>query len=79
MARPQVADGRGGLQIPRVAANMFNKQSRTADKQWSSSLGIFRVANTPQRTEYHDTQFYPNLVEIGGACRHERMGAVMRR
>jgi len=24
--------------IARVAANMFNKQSRTADKRWSSSM-----------------------------------------
>jgi hypothetical protein len=32
MARPQVADGGGGLQICRVAANMLNKQG-----QFSSS------------------------------------------
>jgi hypothetical protein len=32
MARPQVADGGNGLQIWRVAANILNKQSRTADK-----------------------------------------------
>jgi hypothetical protein len=56
MARPQVADVRGvschhgrartqvavgdGLQIRGVAANIFNKQSRLADKGWSSSLGL---------------------------------------
>jgi hypothetical protein len=39
MARPQVADG-DGLQIWRVAANILNKQSRAADKGWSSSLGV---------------------------------------
>jgi hypothetical protein len=39
MARPQVADGGKGLQIWRVAANIVNKQSRTADKGWPSSLG----------------------------------------
>jgi len=38
MVRPQVVDGREGLQIWRVAANILNKQSRTADKGWSSSL-----------------------------------------
>jgi hypothetical protein len=38
MARPQVADG-DGLQIWRVAANILNKQSRTADK------GVGRGAN----------------------------------
>jgi hypothetical protein len=32
IVRPQVADGGDGLQIRRVAANILNKQSRTADK-----------------------------------------------
>jgi hypothetical protein len=40
MACRQVADGGEGLQIGRVAANIFNKQSRTADEEWSSSLGV---------------------------------------
>jgi hypothetical protein len=31
--------------IWRVAANKLNKQSRTADKWWSSSLGVGRSAN----------------------------------
>jgi hypothetical protein len=39
MARPQVAVGGEGLQIWRVAASILNKQSRTADKGWPSSLG----------------------------------------
>jgi hypothetical protein len=39
MARPQFADGGDSLQIWRVAANILNKQSRTADRGWSSSLG----------------------------------------
>jgi hypothetical protein len=29
----------------RVAANILNKQSRTADEGWSSSLGVGRGAN----------------------------------
>ena len=33
--------------IWRVAANILNKQSRTADKEWSSSLGVGRGANNP--------------------------------
>jgi hypothetical protein len=45
MARPQVADGGNGLQIWRVAANILNKQSRRADKGWSSILRIGRGAN----------------------------------
>jgi hypothetical protein len=40
MARPWVADGGDGLQIRRVTANILNEQSRTADKGWSSSLGV---------------------------------------
>jgi hypothetical protein len=45
MARPQVADGGNSLQIWNVAVNILNKQSRTADKGWSSSLGVGRGAN----------------------------------
>jgi hypothetical protein len=40
MARLRVADRGDGLQIWRVAANILNKQSRTADSGWSSSLGV---------------------------------------
>jgi hypothetical protein len=45
MARPQVAVGGKGLQIRRVAANILNKQSRTVNKRWSSSLGVGNGAN----------------------------------
>jgi len=45
MARPQVADGGKGPQIWRVAASILNKQSRIADKGWSSSLGVGRGTN----------------------------------
>jgi hypothetical protein len=45
MAGPQVADGGNGLQIWRVAANILNQQSRTADKGWYSSLEVGRGAN----------------------------------
>jgi hypothetical protein len=45
MARPQVADGGDGLQIWRLAANILNKQSRRAEKGWSSSLEEGRRAN----------------------------------
>jgi hypothetical protein len=39
-ARHQVADGGDGLQIWMVAANILNKQLRTAGKGWSSILGL---------------------------------------
>jgi len=38
MALPWTVDGGAGLQIWRVAANVLNRQSRTADKGWSSRL-----------------------------------------
>jgi len=45
MAQPQIADGRDGLRIWRVTVNILNKQSRTADKGWSSGLRVGRGAN----------------------------------
>jgi hypothetical protein len=45
MARPQVADGGDALQVWRETANILNKQSLTADKGWSSSLGVGYGAN----------------------------------
>jgi hypothetical protein len=45
MARPLVADGENGFQTWRVAVNILNNQSRTADKGWTSSLGVGRGAN----------------------------------
>jgi hypothetical protein len=45
MAHPQVADGGHTLQVWWVAANILNKQSRTADKGWPSSLGVGLGAN----------------------------------
>jgi hypothetical protein len=49
MARPQVADGGDALKLWRKAANILNKQSRTADKGWSSSLGVGCGANNSSR------------------------------
>jgi hypothetical protein len=43
-ARPHIADGEDGLQIWSVAANILNKQSRTADKGWSCSMEVGRRA-----------------------------------
>jgi uncharacterized protein (DUF2461 family) len=33
--------------IWRAAVNKLNKQPRTADEEWSSSLGVGRGANNP--------------------------------
>jgi len=48
MARPRAADGGDGLQIWKIAANVINKQSRTANKEWSPSLGVGHGANKPR-------------------------------
>jgi hypothetical protein len=49
MARPQVADGGDILSIWKVATNILNKQSLTADKGWSSSLDLGVELITPHR------------------------------
>jgi hypothetical protein len=51
MARPQVADGGDALQLWREAANILNKQSRTAEKAWSSR---FRVGCGTKRLTVKD-------------------------
>jgi len=45
MEGPDVADGGDGLRIWRIATTTLNKQSRTAEKEWSSSLGVQRQVN----------------------------------
>jgi hypothetical protein len=51
MARLQDGDRGNGLQIWRVAANIFNKQSRTADNGRSSSLEVGLEANNSSLKE----------------------------
>ena len=41
--------------IWRVAVSILIRQSRTADKGWSSSLGLGEVLTTPHRKKYHIT------------------------
>jgi hypothetical protein len=45
-ACPQDAGGEDSLQLWGVAANKLNKQLRSADKEWASSLGVGRGANS---------------------------------
>jgi hypothetical protein len=49
MARPQVADGGDALDFWRAAANILNKQSRTADKGWPPPAWGLCVGLTPHR------------------------------
>jgi hypothetical protein len=53
MARSRVVDGKDGLQMWTVAANMLNKQSRTADKECSSSLCVERWLKAPHHKKTH--------------------------
>ena len=54
--------------IWRVAANILNRQSRTADKGWSSNLGVGRGANnsSPYKRillrNIHNLSFGPGLI-----------------
>jgi hypothetical protein len=50
MVHPQIVAG-DSLQMWKVAANILNKQSQTADKGWSSSLGLGNKLTT-----YHKKQ-----------------------
>jgi hypothetical protein len=73
MARPQVADGGDGLQIWRVAANILNKQSRTADRGWSSSLGFGRGANNPPTVKPFDLlRIITKSQGFGGKARRKK-------
>jgi len=45
VARPWVADSQDNLQMWRLAANILNKHSRTADNGWSSRSWVERGTN----------------------------------
>jgi len=51
MARPQVADGGTASNAEGICKNILSKQLRTANKGWSSSLGVGQSANnsSPQK------------------------------
>jgi hypothetical protein len=79
VACPWVAD-RDSLQTWRVAANILNKQSRTADSEWSSSLGVWQRANNASLENSvfvtkHFTQPWAGCCECGdepsGSCATE--------
>jgi hypothetical protein len=57
--------------LSRVAANILNKQSRTADKRGSSSLGLDEVLTTPHRKNWRR---YKTELETGDMCIHKSLG-----
>jgi len=67
MGRPYVTNGEDGFQIWKVAVNILNKQSRTADKGWSSILGLGRGANNSspyEATLLRNMRVYPKVSEL---------------
>jgi hypothetical protein len=70
MARPRVADRGYGLQVWRVAANILNKQSRTADSGWSSSPGVGRGANNPSRKTHYLLRITTHRLRTGRISWH---------
>jgi hypothetical protein len=72
MTRPQVPDGRGGLQICKVAANMMNKRTYTADKRQSFRFGTKSHIPIPYRNAKRDIAF-------GGICDHGNEPSAFKR
>jgi hypothetical protein len=76
MAHPQIADGGDGLVIWRVAAIVLNKQSRIADKGWSSIFcsGLVAKKSSPQEID-HEVLYERKLMKrIFGWKRDEMKG-----
>jgi hypothetical protein len=70
MAHVQVQDGGNDLQVQRIAANILNKRSRTADMSYPPASGLVEGLTTHRRKQ-HDTKCY--LIsedELDGACKH---------
>jgi hypothetical protein len=68
MAHPQVVDRGNGLQMWRVAANILNKQSRTADRGWPSSSGFGGGLTTLHRQKTMCCEIFTRSAELEGFC-----------
>jgi len=77
MAHLRVADGGDGLQIRRVTANVLDKQLRTADKVWSSSLGVGRGARTSHRKKAACYEMLHKISELDGFLGRALVNTVM--
>jgi hypothetical protein len=60
--RFDIGDGGGDLQIWKVPANMLNKQSRTTDKGWPTSLGVGCGLRSPHRKN-NVTKYYKEIIK----------------
>jgi hypothetical protein len=70
MARLQFADGRDRFQIWRVAANILNKHSRTADKRWSSSFCVGHGVNDASPQKLNLLRNVTERLGLKGSCEH---------
>jgi hypothetical protein len=69
-SRPRVADRGEGIQIWRVAANILNKQSRTADNVWSFVLEVSRGTKSHHSRETACYEMLHRASELVGSCDH---------
>jgi hypothetical protein len=68
MARPRVADGVDDLQIWRVAENILNKQSRTADRGWPLNLALGGGYQPSTVKHYICCEVCTRASEMDGLC-----------
>jgi hypothetical protein len=55
---------REDLHIRRVAANILDKQSWTADKKWSSSLVVGHEDNDPNRKNFYCNEIFQSASNL---------------
>jgi hypothetical protein len=72
MARPQVVDGGERLQKWKVAVNILNNESRTADKGQSTSLGVGVGLTTPYGKQSNLLRNVSKHLRPGLIIRHEQ-------
>jgi len=56
MGRPRIAHGAGDLQIRTIAENILNEELRTADKRWSTAMGVRQGAKNSSQKKFDTLQ-----------------------
>jgi hypothetical protein len=70
MACARVADAGDGLQMWKVAADILNKQSRTADMGLSSSSGVRCELTAPHRERSACYEMLHSTSDLAGSWEH---------
>jgi hypothetical protein len=70
----QIAGGGDGLQIWNVTVNVLNKHSGTADKEWSSSLGVVQSAKNSKML--HRALHLVAPATTGNSCKNSILPSV---